>query len=89
VVTAVGGMPEVVEDGETGFLVPPGDPEALADRLLILMRDPPAAAALGRAAGRLVAERFALGTMVAEYRAVYREAVARSVAGRWVRSVAT
>ena len=51
VATRVGGMPEVVADGETGLLVPPDDPPALADALVRLLADPPLADRLG-AAGR-------------------------------------
>lgn len=50
--TRVGGIPEIVAEGETGLLVGPGDPEALADVVDALLRDPARAAALG-AAGRL------------------------------------
>ena len=56
VATAVGGTPEVVVQGETGLLVPPRDPVALADAMLKLMADPGLAEAFGRA-GRARAER--------------------------------
>jgi D-inositol-3-phosphate glycosyltransferase len=49
---AVGGIKATVRDGETGFLVPPHDPAALADRLARLARDPALRRALGRAARR-------------------------------------
>jgi starch synthase len=53
----VGGIPEVVADGRTGLLVPPGDPDALAAALNALITDPGRAAALGRAGReRAVAE---------------------------------
>jgi len=55
VATGVGGTPEVVVDGETGLLVPPGDPAALADALGALLANPAAAEAFGRA-GRARAE---------------------------------
>jgi alpha-maltose-1-phosphate synthase len=42
-------MPEIVEDGVTGILVPPGDAAALAEAMVDLLRDPARAAAMGRA----------------------------------------
>ena len=53
----VGGIPEVVSDGETGLLVPPDDPAALAGALNALVADPGRAAAMGqRGRQRAVAE---------------------------------
>ena len=54
----VGGLPEVVQDGVTGFLVPPGDVDALRERLDQLLRDPALAQRLGANARELVLERF-------------------------------
>jgi glycosyltransferase involved in cell wall biosynthesis len=48
--TSVGGIPEIVTDGRDGRLVPPGDPTALADVLVQLAADEPAARRLGEAA---------------------------------------
>ena len=47
VASAVGGIPEVVVDGETGFLVPPGDAEALASAMGRVLKDPAMAARMG------------------------------------------
>jgi glycosyltransferase involved in cell wall biosynthesis len=58
VASRIGGLAEVVVDGETGFLVPPGDTEALRDRLDRLVSDRRLAAQLGANARDLVAERF-------------------------------
>jgi alpha-maltose-1-phosphate synthase len=55
VASAVGGIPEVVQDGETGLLVPPGDEKALAAAINSLLRDPTRIAAMG-ARGRVSAE---------------------------------
>jgi glycosyltransferase involved in cell wall biosynthesis len=52
VVTRVGGVPEVIESEETGLIVPPGDPRALATALLRILRDPELGRRLGRAARR-------------------------------------
>jgi alpha-maltose-1-phosphate synthase len=59
VASAVGGIPEVVVDGETGFLVAPGDPKALAVALDRVLADPGRGATMGRAGRRRVEERFA------------------------------
>ena len=58
VVTDVASLPEVVADGETGFVVPPDDPEALSHRLYQLCQDPALAATMGAAARQRVLNRF-------------------------------
>jgi glycosyltransferase involved in cell wall biosynthesis len=71
VATDVGGNPEVVDDGRTGFLVPARDPSALAEALLNLWRDPALGRQFGRA-GREEAERsFDIRQAVARYEAIY------------------
>jgi glycosyltransferase involved in cell wall biosynthesis len=73
IATRVGGIPEAVVDDTTGLLVPPGDPEALANAILTLLQDPRRAETMG-AAGRIRAEReFALERMIAETVRVYAE----------------
>lgn len=72
IATEVGGNPELVRDGETGFLVPVGDPSVLAARLARYMDSPELAQRHG-AQARAVAERsFSLDRMVADYDALYR-----------------
>jgi glycosyltransferase involved in cell wall biosynthesis len=56
--TNVASLPEVVEDGVTGFVVPPNDPAAIGERLERFRRDPARAAAMGKAARARVLERF-------------------------------
>jgi glycosyltransferase involved in cell wall biosynthesis len=58
VASRIGGLPEVIDDGETGFLVPPGDVVALHDRLDQLLGDPRLARRLGANARAAVLERF-------------------------------
>ena len=65
-VTAVGAVPEVVEDGVTGRLVPPRSPEALAGAILDLLADP-------AAARRMAVARFAPDALVAAVERSYRE----------------
>lgn len=68
----VGGIPEVVEDGETGILVPPGDVGALAGALEALIDDGTRRRALGRAAVARARARFSREVIVARYEALYR-----------------
>jgi glycosyltransferase involved in cell wall biosynthesis len=58
VCSRLGGLPEVVRDGETGFLVQPGDVAELRDRLSMLLSDRRLAERMGRRARELVLERF-------------------------------
>lgn len=60
VLTRVGGMPELVDEGENGRLVPAGDPVALAEAIDGLARDVAARRAFGAASRRRVEETFAL-----------------------------
>jgi glycosyltransferase involved in cell wall biosynthesis len=72
VATRVGGNPELVEDGVTGTLVPPGDHEAIAASLLEYRRRPGARARHGAAGRQRATLRFSVGAMVAAYEALYR-----------------
>ncbi len=71
VATRVGGNPEVVVDGETGVLVPPRDPEALAGALGQLLSEPERARAMGRRGRDRCNTVFGLGVMTASYEALY------------------
>ncbi len=77
VATAVGGVPEVVEHGATGLLVPPADPTALASAILAVLEDPAAAADRARVAQTQVARRFTVSQMADRIEAVYRETLDR------------
>ena len=70
VATRVSAIPEVVSDGETGFLVEAGNPQAVADALARLT-DPALRARLGAAGSRRVAEHFTLERMWEGTDAVY------------------
>jgi glycosyltransferase involved in cell wall biosynthesis len=75
VATPVGGTPELVVDGETGLLVPPRDPEALADALRRLLGDPDLARRLGEAGRERVAERFTAARQTRRILELYDELV--------------
>lgn len=73
VASRVGGVPEIVVDGETGFLVEPGDVDELHDRIAQLVGDPALAAEMGRRARDLVVERFTWEHCAARCLTAYRE----------------
>jgi L-malate glycosyltransferase len=73
VATRAGGIPEAVEDGATGTVVPPRDPPALAAALLALLGDTARREALGRAGRQRFEERFTADRMVDATLAVYAE----------------
>ena len=70
--TAVGGIPEVISDGETGILVPSGDVAALASAATALIADPARRARLGTAAKIRAAEKFSAAIIVERYLEFYR-----------------
>jgi len=70
--TRVGGIPEVVEDHESGLLVPAGDVAALATALEALIHDEPRRKALGRAGQARARARFSAEVIVPRYEALYR-----------------
>jgi len=74
--TDVGGIPDVIEDGKTGRLVPKGSTEALAGRIVELLKDPARAAELAASGRAMVRERFSAEKMVAATEAVYEELLA-------------
>lgn len=73
VATSGGGTPEMITDGETGFLVPPGDAAAIAEKVLFLAGHTGEAAALGGAARACAVARFDIRINVAKIQALYGE----------------
>lgn len=64
VATAVGGVPDIVVDGQTGLLVAPGEPEVMAAALATLLGDATKRAEIGQAGRRRVQERYCLSAMI-------------------------
>ncbi len=83
VASRVGGIPEVVDGGVTGLLVPPEDPASLADALNLLLRDPGRAAVMGLAGRERAVAEFSWDAVAAQTAALYAELA--ELAGRWVR----
>ena len=76
VATDAGGVPEVVTDGETGVLVPPGDARALGEALAALRSEPARGAALARSGSIHARQRFSRDAMLAGVRRVIEEVAA-------------
>jgi glycosyltransferase involved in cell wall biosynthesis len=77
VATSVGGTPEVVEHGVEGLLVPPRDPDSLADALLTLLRDPDRRRSMGDAARRAVERKFDIRVVTEKIEDLYVTLLAR------------
>jgi glycosyltransferase involved in cell wall biosynthesis len=78
----VSGIQDLIKDGESGFLVPPGDPPAIAEAVIRCLRDPDAVLTMGRA-GRQAAEAFSAPRMVAKIESLYaRLLAAKGLFGR-------
>lgn len=75
VATAVGGTPEVVEDGGTGYLVPPGEPLSLAGRIADLLGDEEIRREFGRRGRDRIRSEFTFEAQAAQYLALFQELV--------------
>jgi glycosyltransferase involved in cell wall biosynthesis len=73
VASNVGGIPEMIQDGVTGLLVPPHDAEALAAAIVRLLMNHPLADTLGRAGHDIVHDRFCIELMVSAIESIYDE----------------
>ncbi|MDF9392753.1 MULTISPECIES: glycosyltransferase family 4 protein [Methylococcus] len=82
VATSVGGIPELLADGECGLLVPPGDVEALAEALVLVLQDAALRRRLRESAFRRVLNYYAIPSVLCQLDAVYRSILAnRPAAG--------
>jgi glycosyltransferase involved in cell wall biosynthesis len=77
VASGVGGILELVDDGRTGLLVPPGDAAALADRLCRMLDHPDVAASLGTRARAEAEARYSFDRMVGAFEDLYRSELTR------------
>lgn len=81
VATAAGGVPEIVTHGETGLLVPPADPKAIAEAVLALLEDPGRSARLGQAGRRRAEREFSLRRHAEAVERLYEELLGAGRAG--------
>jgi len=72
-----GGIPEMIEDGVTGLIVPAGDANALAEAIIELLQDPARAESMGRAGRERVERLYAQSKIVEETISAYQEAISR------------
>jgi len=79
VATNVGGVSEVVRDGNTGLLVPPNDPVAVATSIENLLADPEGARRMGDEGATWVRERFSEDRLADDITALYRELLERKL----------
>ena len=82
VATDLEGMPELIADGETGLLVPPRNPEALAQAILRMLENPPRAKAMARAGRKRVEAQFSLTAKLDHTEALYTRLVDEERRGR-------
>lgn len=82
IATAVGGSPEVIEEGVTGHLIPARDAGAIFDAISDLFRDHERARRMGEAGRCRVARRFSMDVTVREYESLYEELAGRAVPSR-------
>ena len=89
VATDVGGNPEVVENGKTGFLIPPADHEALAISIISLLKDKKSARAMGKEALNRVKTKFSLSKMVQNNEDFYEFVIKkhRIYRTRWINEI--
>jgi N-acetyl-alpha-D-glucosaminyl L-malate synthase BshA len=78
VVSKVGGLPEVVDEGEVGYLVEPRDVETMAERALAIVSDEARRREMGRRARETARARFCASKIIPEYEAYYRSVLARA-----------
>jgi glycosyltransferase involved in cell wall biosynthesis len=77
VATRVGGLPDLIREGQTGYLVPPGDAPAVASALLRVLCKPETARRMGEAARMVARERFAAQRLIADMERLYLELLER------------
>lgn len=78
IATNVGGLPEVVQEEETGFLVPTGDSAAMAERVALLLSAPERIRMMGNRARARAIDKFATDQIIPQYEALYERVVQKT-----------
>ena len=78
IVTDVGGMPELVEDGKSGRVVPPGNPRALADAMIAILIDRDLRDTCGQNARLRIEEHFNIKTTITRMATLFEETLSQS-----------
>jgi N-acetyl-alpha-D-glucosaminyl L-malate synthase BshA len=78
IATRVGGIPEVVEEGETGYMLDVGDVAAMADAAMKILTDPQEHMRLARRGREVAVARFSTEKIIPQYEELYREVISRS-----------
>jgi glycosyltransferase involved in cell wall biosynthesis len=71
IATRVGGNPELVLEGKTGFLVPPAEPEKLAEKIIFLLKNEDLRLKMGDEGRKRAKEKFSLEVMIKNYEELY------------------
>lgn len=77
ITTNISSMPEIVVHGQTGYLIPPGEPHALAEGAIALLQNPSLRARMGQAAKQRVAEHFSHAMMITRLEQLFEREAAR------------
>jgi glycosyltransferase involved in cell wall biosynthesis len=77
IATQVGGLPDLIDHGKTGLLVPPGDRDGLATAMLSLLREPETACRMGQSARAMVQERSTVERLITDIEKLYDQLLAR------------
>ncbi len=77
VATRVGGIPELISDGQTGYMVPPGDAKALASSILHLLKEPKLASEMAQRACKIVSKNFTSRRLISDIEGVYQDLISR------------
>lgn len=75
--TRVGGLPDIIAEGENGYLVPPRDPEALAKAVLHLLQDPELAYRMGQTGRAMAKQKFDIRRLISDMESIYENLLSK------------